>query len=1127
MTIKKKRIILSILGAVLLTVLIVVALLPGIVSSDMMKPYVMQTVNQQIPGQLQVKAWSLSWFGKIELKEIVYDNHQNNLLARIAEFKTSSGLWNLVLGGGNLGTVEVVDPAVVLYFPEKSETTKPKDSQPAPQPPEPKPNGGNRTGSPTIYGQFRITNGSLHTVAVGGDEKVIAKNLDAVLDAPGPQDPITYQFSVKSGDNSGQAAGEGTLTLAANDPLNIQKIQSDSKLSIDSWELEDVFAIIASRVSIPAANGRLNANLTLTGSPAENLQLLSNLSIPKLKLHGGPLGSDTPVVNGISVNLDASGDSGGLSFNNLVFDSSLANGSAKGRFAARGIDHLAGNAEINLAAVFTQIPGTLKLREGTRITEGNMALSARLNTSGESTSFDGSARIDRIKGVSNNKKVAWDQPVTLNAKGEMRPDGLQLDNLSLRSAFLNAEGQGNLSNMKARLAADIKAALKEFKKFIEIKQWDGGGNLKVNLELKEKSKKISHAKLNLAVKNFVLSRNSKRILLKQDILTNVTSDIDVGKTLAASNLIQLQAKVESLLATGNINANNVTWNTISGLPDASALKLDTNIDLRQLSSLLRNLNMLTPKTSLAGQSAIQTSGTLHNGKLTLSSTTMDTRKLVYRQDKQTIRENRLSLATKGKLNFNTRSVFLAPVDITGQAGAVRIPELKIADWANAQKDMKTHGTADLDLNNLVNGYGDFIQLPPKTQISGKGTFDIDVDFSNPKAQYLKLRGHLAPFKLASPTLPTISEKKVSLDADLKRSPDGKQLTIDNFKVNSNALKLTANGKLNQTGKNKVFEAKGTMAPDLSLVSEYLKKTGKGPIEITGKKATPFTIKLVSKGDRWEDPLQHLNFSGALHVDSVMAYGLSLTPQEVPIRLVNASADAHLESPANGGTLAMQPILDLRKEPYILSFKKNIDLLKDIKITQGLIDGLLATLHPLFKDAVMPAGILGLYMENFKWPLSENGKNQASFAGTLHLNGIRLNSTPFLSQLLGMGGIKEREIILNDQSFEFRARKGRVTCSPITMDVAEYKFTIHGSIGFDDTLDFIARIPVTSKMVGKDAYQFLKGTTIKVPIRGSASNPKINQAAFQDATGDLMQQVMQKNVEQGVQNLFKNLFKKKD
>jgi hypothetical protein len=82
-----------------------------------------------------------------------------------------------------------------------------------------------------------------------------------------------------------------------------------------------------------------------------------------------------------------------------------------------------------------------------------------------------------------------------------------------------------------------------------------------------------------------------------------------------------------------------------------------------------------------------------------------------------------------------------------------------------------------------------------------------------------------------------------------------------------------------------------------------------------------------------------------------------------------------------------------------------------------------------------------------------------------------------------------------------------------------------SAGFDNTLDFIAQVPLTPKIVGKDASQFLQGTTIKVPSRGTVSKPKIDQAAFQETAGDLMQQVLQKNVQQGVRNLLDNLFKK--
>jgi hypothetical protein len=585
--------------------------------------------------------------------------------------------------------------------------------------------------------------------------------------------------------------------------------------------------------------------------------------------------------------------------------------------------------------------------------------------------------------------------------------------------------------------------------------------------------------------------------------------------------------IQSSVASGTVTAQQVEGTASNSFPNATDLKLDGNINLQQLSSLLKNLNILSPQTLLAGQSAIKTSGNLKDGLLVLNNTRVDTQKLVYRQDNKSIREKRVILTTRGRIDLNNQSLLLAPVDINGQAGKIHIPELAIADWTHAQKNMKVNGHADLDLNQLAQGYGDFIQLPEKTQLFGNGRFDFDVDFSNPKTQYLKLQANVAPFKLVSKTLPTISEKKVTLKADVTRSPDGINMTINNLELNSNALSLNAAGTLNRVGKNKVLKARGTMTPDLKLVSDYLKKSGQSQVVFSGKKATPFTIKLVSKGDRWEDPLKHLDFSGAVHVTAIEAYGLKLAPNDVPIRIAGATAGAKLESPANGGQLDFQPTVDMRKDTYILSFKENIDLLKDVQVTQGLIDGLLAAIHPLFKDAVVPDGLLGLNMKHFSWPLSEKERNRATFAGTLKLNGMRLNSTPFLAGLLNMMGISERQLSLANQEIDFEAKNGRIALSPMTLDAEGYQLKMHGSIGFDNTLDFIARIPVTKRMVGKDAYRFLQGTTIKVPIRGTASNPRIDEAAFQDATGDLMQQALKKNLQQGVQDLLKSLFKKSE
>jgi hypothetical protein len=682
-----------------------------------------------------------------------------------------------------------------------------------------------------------------------------------------------------------------------------------------------------------------------------------------------------------------------------------------------------------------------------------------------------------------------------------------------------------MRNMSVDLSANLKAALAELRKFIMIKQWDGSGRLKLNINLKETKERLNHATLKLRIDDFVLSRNRRSILARQVVQADFKANVQMAQEAANSKLLQPSLKIQSSVASGTVTAQQVTGSTSNSIPNAKNINLNGNINLQQLSSLLKNLNLLSSQTLLAGQSEIQTSGAVNEGLLALADTRIDTQKLIYRQDNKTIRENRIILTTRGQIDLNNQSLLLAPVDIDGLAGKIHIPELAIDDWTDAQKSMKINGQADLDLDKLARGYGEFIQLPEKTKITGNGHFDFDMDFTHPKTQYFKLQGNLTPFKLVSKTLPAISEKKVTLNADVNRSPDGRNMTINNFALNSNALSLNATGTLNQVGKNKLFDAKGTMAPDMKLVSKYLKKSGQSQVTLSGKKATPFTIKLVSKGDRWEDPLKHLNFSGTVHVKAIEAYGLKLTPDDVPVRVAGAAAGAKLESPANGGQLDFQPTVDMRKEPYVLSFKENIDLLKDVQVTQGLIDGLLAAIHPLFKDSVVPDGLLGLNMKHFSWPLSEKYRNRATFAGTLTLNGIKLNSTPFMAGLLNMMGISERELRLVDQDIEFEAKDGRIALSPMTLDAQGHQVKMHGSIGFDSTLDFIARIPVTQKMVGKDAYQFLQGTTIKVPIRGSASNPRIDETAFQQATDDLMQQALRKNLEKGAQDLLKNLFKK--
>ena len=160
---KKTHVFIGILASLLLVAIIIVALLPGMVSSNMMKPFVLQQINQRLPGQLQLEAWSFGWFSGIEGKGIIYDNRQDDLLVKVAGFRTGKGLFGLITDMDNLGTVEITEPAVYVYLAEK--TTDQKPDTPAPEP-EPKgtPEETGKMALPAFYGQLLISGGSIYTV---------------------------------------------------------------------------------------------------------------------------------------------------------------------------------------------------------------------------------------------------------------------------------------------------------------------------------------------------------------------------------------------------------------------------------------------------------------------------------------------------------------------------------------------------------------------------------------------------------------------------------------------------------------------------------------------------------------------------------------------------------------------------------------------------------------------------------------------------------------------------------------------------------------------------------------------------------------------------------------------------
>ncbi|MGD9083462.1 MAG: AsmA-like C-terminal region-containing protein [Desulfobacterales bacterium] len=1112
---KKKPLLIGTAIAAFFIIFAGLVFLPAVLSSELLKPRILQAVNERLPGKLQLERWRFKWFSGIEAKGITYDQQEENVFIEVAELKGYRGLVQLITNARNLGGVEIIRPQVLFYISDRQPPEVSKKAEPS-----------QAAGLPAIAGILKITDGSIRTVDLSGKEKTVVKDLDLFLDVSDIEKPITYRVLLTSGDSIGRFAGEGTLTLAADNPLDLSAIQSEASLKVTNWELEDTLAILASQGNYPYGKGRLNADMKVQGSSAEALNIKGNLSIKRLELWGGPLKTDHPRFKNIATELDANITQGSLSLQQLNFKSSVAQGTAKGSVSDQGDRQFSGSASVNLVEIFSQLPQTFKLRRDTNLSEGTLVMSYDVKSTETVTAFDSSAKIDRLKGASGGKAIAWNQPISLKARGVKRPDGIELDQLSLRSAFVNADGQGDLTSMKGTLSADLAAAIKELKKFVAIREWNAAGKLFARFDIKETAPDINAASLNLDIRKLALSRNGRTILPQQDAKADVTTTVRRAASLSASQFQQPNLSVQSTLAKGNFRADHFQLNDSGKMPSVKNLNVDAKFNLQQISEVLRNFNILPATTRLAGNAHLQTNGTLDSQQLTLNSTHVDTRNFQYHKGENSIHEERLTLQTKGRLNFATRSAGLAPININGSAGTITIPRLTVNDWSNFQKDMKAQAQADLDLAKLFKAYGDFIELPEKTKVAGKGKVDLDVDFSSPTSQFLKVRADLSPFQLTSDTLPPIAEDRVKLIADLKRKPDGSVLTIENIQLNSTPLSLSAAGNLNQAGRRKKLDAAGSIKLDLKMLSPYLEKiAGPQQITITGKGNNPFQLKMVSGGQRWTDSLRQTDFSGAIHAESIDAFGLGISTTEIPIRVANESALAKLVAAANGGQIDLQPTLNLQKEPYMLTLPQDTHILKDVEITDAMAERLMSKIHPVFQGSVQADGRVDLYMQHFSWPLDNKFRDKTDFAGTLRLRGVRIKSTKMLTGILALMGVRGNEMDFEDLDIDFVARNGRIETSPIRLEIDGYPIALHGSVGFDRSLDYVAKIPITPKLVGDKAYTYLEGVTIDVPIRGDSSNPDIDQGTAQQASASLVEQALQKSLQKGVQNVLEQLLKK--
>ncbi|RTZ98916.1 MAG: hypothetical protein DSY90_02695 [Deltaproteobacteria bacterium] len=1367
----------------LIALLIVVALLPTIVSTNLAKDQVVKMINGRLPGELHIDQWSLGWLGGIQCDGIVYQDVPAGISIQVDRVAVSKGLLALALNYRKPGVVEIVRPRGTISLPD----TAPSSGEPAGSPPSSEETGtvgsvpssgthrpsGEKPGPfvlPLIAAEVHVSDGAVRVVYPDKKEEVVARNIMFKLNSRDPEKPVIYQLSAHAGEGNGEITGQGSVLIppgggAGSNPTQSNQIQSNADITIKEWNLAPLLAVGAAVSDIPSGRGTINGRLHLQGDPAAGLHLTGQVIGTDIRLAGGRLKTDRPSVKKITCRVDALQNGKAWTINQLDIDSIPVRGTVKGRQDKTGSRRFQVKGALNLAEISAQLPATLNLKPGTRITRGEVAVAATVESDAQTTHFDGKIHLDQLVGRSGGKKLALDKPISATAAGAYGVDGIHLDTFSIQSAFLSGTGQGDLDDLRVNLKADLRAALKEAGKFIDTKGWRAAGKIKLAVHAGSRSEATHFIAADLDSDAFQLIRKNRVVIPRHRLRTHLTADVQLDKKSRLQAILKPSVDFDAWAGKGGVNADRLVFNSngtlsaikklairgtyhlkplstlagvFGGLPadttlhgtadvslagdfdgqtitlekvavnmtdfscqarkkrlnyrklqltaqgklrpsdrsvdfkrvdlragrehirlsplkipdwskmaDSLTLQMEGNADLsrfhallrdtldaqvipsgrvvfklgvkkatgsagnmtcqidsdnfllgnkgaskkpqalsigykgrfstrsdgqlgaltdtkvdyrawlgkghvsvkqiewpkkghqsprvdqvaydgtlalKPFSRLLRALNLFPAGSRMAGQADIHTRLSAGPGQIVFDDTAVTIGQFVFEQGKQRFTDKKIKLHTKGNVNLITRSARLTPLEITAAAGKVAFPELVIRDWNDLAHGVKGNGTTRLNLTALMPLLGKTIGLPDKTTITGQADVEIKSDLTDTKNQALSLLCSLAPIRIESEKKTLLDEDKVKMTVELKGDLTRSNMVIQKLAIAGRPLSMTATGRISPQGKEKVLSATGDLTVDLEKLQNPINALLGTDLEISGKSERPFSIHFTTKNGEWGELFKRAALSAALHADRINGFGLALTSVDIPVTVKKSRARSDIRARANEGELVLQPGIDLASASPVLSLPDNSKVLNNTRITREMANKLLALIHPIFRGTAAVQGAVDLTMHHFSWPLPEKDRKDARFSGILKFKDVRLKAEGLVYDLLAVMKVKERDTTIGNRTIKFSCKNGRIECSPLRMKVKDYRLEVSGTMGFDGTLDYIARIPVTSELVGKKAFAYLKDAAIDIPIGGTVSRPELNMESFQQTLKKLAGKAAGNLLEQNAGKLLRKLFK---
>jgi hypothetical protein len=583
---------------VVLTVLVFL-LVPVFMSSEKGRRLILSRINNSIDGQIDFTNLSMGWLKGVRVADFSFNDSVGQISAQVKQITTKPHYCSIVMGNLSFGETTIDQPKVNVNLKGQPEVEQELVGKAEPVPA--------KAGYVALAMDIAINDGNLKVT----DSRARTVELSEInsrlnLRPPGEQSNLDLTMAIAQAGKTSEIQVAGSITPKKQTGWSLKGATGDLTVEVNDLDIESLGPFLALAGVEIHAKGLVRGQIK--GQIKDGLmeKLNADVKAKDLDITGAALKGDRLQTGDLEINATLNQGKETIDIQNLQIKSDWASASASGivpttfmsldnLLDAKSDYNLKGKFNCDLAVVSSQIPKTLGLKEGMKLTSGQLNGSIDTSTkAGGQKQIQANATITALEGTVDGKKIALSQPIETAAQISSDKAGINFDKVGVSSSFAKINCAGSSKSLKYTAQADIAKLQAELGQFVDFGQYKMSGEVQEMGLISIEEDKIAISGSG-TVKNLNLS--SEQGQSASEPAANIEYAINMDKK---NNLVN----VESVIADASMGRLRVKDSVIPLNKDSiQPLRIDvsaSNFDLAKIKPFAVMFGLLPKDTQLAG-----------------------------------------------------------------------------------------------------------------------------------------------------------------------------------------------------------------------------------------------------------------------------------------------------------------------------------------------------------------------------------------------------------------------------------------------------------------------------------------------------------------------------------------------